>query len=147
MSAREIKFRAWDIKNKKMYDVKAIGWYEDGMSCNDKPILQTEKDDERNFNSNILKEDVRNFILEQYTGLKDKNGKEIFEGDKIHRETKYNIDNSDYEIIYDYGMWLAKRPNTYVKNEDVLMKLAELDMKEIEVIGNIHDSEVDKNEE
>jgi uncharacterized phage protein (TIGR01671 family) len=66
---REIKFRAWDTTENKMdYDV-CISWngnvicFEYGNYCGDYP-----------------KEDV---IPMQYTGLTDRNGTEIYEGDIV----------------------------------------------------------------
>ena len=59
---REIKFRAYDTTNNEMY------WWE---------IIKDEPFD------TLIKNEI---ILMQYTGLKDKNGKEIFEGDIIEYE-------------------------------------------------------------
>lgn len=65
---REIKFRAWDKVNKKM-QYSGIVWGE-----YDFPVLS-------GFNYG---DDINNLSnLMQYTGLKDKNGKEIYEGDII----------------------------------------------------------------
>lgn len=63
---REIKFRVWDSKNKK--------WFSSGKRCCH--VSYTTE----NFGLN------KNFILQQLTGLKDINGKDIYEGDILSSE-------------------------------------------------------------
>ncbi len=59
---RIIKFRAWDGQDKKMLDFLSANQY------NNLLVLQPRND---------------RFVIQQFTGLLDKNGKEIFEGDVV----------------------------------------------------------------
>lgn len=69
---REIKFRAWVIKDKEMYSVEEISWDNEG---NLHGLLN-----DNNKNGRVWFEN-NECILMQSTGLTDKNGKEIYEGD------------------------------------------------------------------
>lgn len=72
---REIKFRAWDKVSKKMLVPGDINLPD--ITCNGCPV-------EPHTRKNLSLE----MELMQYTGLKDKNGKEIYEGDIL--KSKFN---------------------------------------------------------
>lgn len=78
---REIKFRAWDTDNKKM-----VLWGE-LLSKNLQNILSMPK--------------YCGYELMQYTGIKDKNGKEIYEGDIVQQ---FNVKENGI-IEYKYGQF------------------------------------------
>ena len=105
---REIKFRVWDRKGKYMKTTKqAVN------TILQKVLLESpDKDD---------------YILMQYTGLKDKNGKEIYEGDIVRFKS-----GNKYEGI---GVIIYNPPRFEISARFFLGGQAEV----IEVIGNVYE--------
>lgn len=113
-----LKFRAWDKTAKKMSKVTAIDF-------STKPFRVFYK---AYGNENYFNQDA---ILMQSTGLKDKNGKVIFEGDIVT-----GVFSENHEVVWrkEEGCWVIQTINTIG-----LTKLAEYN-KMLEVIGNIYEN-------
>lgn len=118
-----LRFRAWDKEFKEMVQVYALVFDEQIIKATYK-------------NGNVVKEDIKNYVLMQSTGLRDKNGKEIFEGDIL----KVTNLSSWLEVVSfnkDKAMFVSKETERKVE-ETPLYDLFNTDIFEIGIIGNIH---------
>ena len=116
---REIKFRAFDTENKEMLEVQELD-YEN--SWNGQPMVRTTM-----YNDYF---DTEEMILMQYTGLKDKNGVEIYEGDIL--EDPYSDDRATVEWSEEDGMFV-------LIIDDVQTNFSNEKSTDWEVMGNIYD--------
>jgi uncharacterized phage protein (TIGR01671 family) len=108
---REIKFRAWDNFNKRMLGpFGPFRWHDEYDLLYLEGTLDVPAGDNLNFM--------------QFTGLKDKNGKEIYEGDILYVPAFGN-----HEMKWDDGQYVC-----YVRGVNQAMA------GQCEVIGNIYEN-------
>ena len=126
---REIKFRAWIKEDKKMENVKT-------MDFTDKTIRCLKKN--KFINAYLLRrvsfDDVE---LMQYTELKDKNGKEIYEGDIVL--IKLDETSTWYKTVVGFkkGAFIA---NLIDKEDYVYIFHHGFTDDDFEIIGNVYEN-------
>jgi len=134
---REIKFRAWDSINNKWllgYDYPNLG----GFSMFGEVMAFGEYS---NMLSSFDIKDWNKIKLMQFTGLKDKNGKEIYDGDIVKWNNRYGKELKS-KVFFDEKLFCPMVLEPVIGFESLYKSEASLFhcSKLCEVIGNIHEN-------
>lgn len=119
-----LRYRAWLKEDKEMIEVEEMNFYNGELDFIGDAITWMCKSND--------------CVLMQSTGLRDKNGKEIFEDDIIKVT---NLSNCSWLEVVSFSnnkaMFVSKEVKREVE-ETPLYDLFNTDIFEVEIIGNIH---------
>ena len=142
---REYKFRAWDKEYEKMT-------YFDDEDYDYRPPLvfrldqvfkkDSNYDDYEDFEYNDITDSVE---IMQYTGLRDENGKGIYEGDIIEFSYDMFVGNFDTfvakgKVVFEEGAFYVEVFENERTTDDEAYLLYSINLDTIEVIGNIYEN-------
>ena len=136
---KEIKFRAYDLKKKVVFPVHRIDFNKINQSIEFiKGYDDWDKDGYTVYGGGNMKYANKDrYILMQYTGLKDKNGKEIYEGDivKVFLSCKGDYITAEIKYSEEYAQYIIVNTRCIIHEAESLG-----DYNELEIIGNIYDN-------
>lgn len=113
------KFRGWDRKNHVMYDFMMMCFYV-------------------NLKNVLYRNNLTDFDVDMFTGLKDANGKEIYEGDIVRMQRPGFHEHACYEVKYfvqDVCIFKIAK----VTDGSTLFE-SPSNGHDVEIIGNVHEN-------
>lgn len=114
---REFEFRAWLTKYNKMVNIYSWNIWQEYFMCSE-------------YDSEFYLDETP---IMQYTGLKDKNNKEIYEGDILFE----SFGERYYKVVFENGSFRAEFEGDF---EEYSFDLIDVVAQGCEVVGNIYEN-------
>ena len=114
---REVEFRAWLTKYNKMVNIYSWNIWQEYFMCSE-------------YDSEFYLDETP---IMQYTGLKDKNNKEIYEGDILFE----SFGERYYKVVFENGSFRAEFKGDF---EEYSFDLIDVVAQGCEVAGNIYEN-------
>lgn len=130
---RTIKFRIYNKKTSKWIHGPNARHDLDGVNLFGETILFGE------LLNGVSVQDLNDIVALQFTGLKDKNGREIFEGDIIRFQTEDNPEDLQWELSevkFESGAFCLSNKYFQYIHEFIMSD----GTTEMEIVGNIFDN-------
>ena len=143
------KFRAWDKQTKRLYKVQVLQFYGTDNTLDACQTNGVDFDGESTLGEPELN-NLHNLILMQYTGIKDSEGNEIYEGDILKCTSRIYTNlgatgTGEYEETIKQVIWKDDSWGTRVISSNLTSKGAEksglvISAKYAKIIGNIYEN-------
>ncbi|MGU8572136.1 YopX family protein [Clostridium perfringens] len=134
--SRDIKFRVWDKTSDSMLYQDDFERVEIDTKNKMVTLIAEEESDKSHYVLDY--EDGIEAEIMRYTGLKDKNGKEIYEGDIVsfYNDEEYRFKSTNALVIYDSAAFMLEHKKLGKEY------LGEMDIENmcIKIIGNIYEN-------
>nr|DAY95781.1 MAG TPA: YopX protein [Caudoviricetes sp.] len=130
------RYRAWDKEENRWINIASLVFDEEGELWYLSPVMD-------DFNPVYYENDLgKTWEIMQSTGLKDKNGVEIFEGDVVKVSDGGNEEDSYTSVVKNYAdegypAFDIEAPSSWYYESNVLSTIMGGDYETIEVIGNV----------